>query len=327
MENRRFGVIGNQGITLKCLQHMLKVEGVEVVFVIFDPARQNPGFGIKEFCDKQNIPYFALHAINTPECHALVRQFSPDLILSISNYWVMRKELLSIPKNGVINFHNGTPFSYRGINIPSWVVINGEKRHGVMWHFADEGVDTGDVVGHVLFDVDENETAATLMVKCINEGLLLFKKIFPDLVANTLTRTSQVTHASYYSLKDLPENNGVLDLSWTYEKLSRMVRGLNYLPFPNPLCYARLQYNDSQVVVNEIVRCSDVLPLDAAPGKIVAVSDDSFVVACNDALVGIKNTMGKAHRQMSSSQLAAFLGVSSGDSLSCDARTRRSCCG
>lgn len=311
MINRRFGVIGNQGVTTKCLQLLGRHAGVEVAFVIFDPARQNPGRSVKDYCDAQGIACYGMTGINTRESLDVVRKSAPDMVLSISNYWVMKKELLAIPKNGVVNFHNGLPSRYRGINIPSWVIMNGETTHGVMWHFADEGVDSGDVIAYDTFEVEKEETAASLMVKCINGGVALFARILPKIVANEFQRSPQVAEASYYSLRDLPENEGVLDFRWPFEKIDRMVRGLNYLPFPNPYCFAKIKTHHGGAVINK-VSWRGGRKLGVRPREVVAISDQQFLIACADGILSVDSSMDERQRELSFMELGNALGVEVG---------------
>lgn len=312
--NRRIGIIGNHKITIKCLEAIKKHQDVEIVFVIFNPGRQNPGNNVHDYCEKNDIFSFGTKKVNSEECTQLIRQKEPDLILSISNYWILSEEILSIPKNGVINFHNGPPSRYQGINIPSWVILNGENHHGVMWHYAEKEIDSGDVIAFEMFELEPDETAATLMVKCINKGILLFNKILPDIVSNRLTHQPQESTHSYFSLRDFPENQGLIDLTWTYEKISRTVRGLNYLPFPNPFCYAKIRASNIDVIINEVSWISNRED-GIQPGTIILINDEEFQVACMDAILNISNCMDENLEELSPLKLAEIFNVETGQNL------------
>lgn len=314
VKNLKFGIIGNHGITIKCLQCMARYEEVEICFVIFDLSRQNPGNSVKDYCDAHGLASFGMNNINTTECIDLIGKSKPDIILSISNYWIMDKKILSLAKNGVLNFHNGPPSNYRGINIPSWVIMNGEKKHGVMWHFADEGIDRGDVVGYEMFDVGQDETAATLMVKCIKVGLSLFMDIFPNILSGQLKRFPQKKIAPYYSLKDQPENGGFIDFRWPFKKIDQIVRGLNYFPFSNPYCYAKLRNMHGDIIVNKVSRISDRMN-NSKVGQVIEIAHDKMRVACGDSVINIESCMDENHIGIDSFELARRLNVEVGSVL------------
>src|ERR1700741_1538871 len=109
----------------------------------------------------------------------------------------MNDDILSIPGKGTINFHNAPPSRYHGINIPSWVIINGEKSHGVMWHFVDGTIDTGDVIISEEFPLSKSETAASLTAKCMNKGIGLFPPVIRQLMSDNIERTPQQKNSSY----------------------------------------------------------------------------------------------------------------------------------
>ena len=310
--NKKFGIIGNERMTLRCLRYMLEQPGIEVGFVIYDPGKENGG--LADFCSKHAVPCYGTSRLHTPENLEMIRAYQPDMILSISNYWVMKKELLDIPENGVLNFHNGPPSNYRGIYVPSWVILNGETRHGVMWHFAEENVDSGDVIGSRMFDVAEDETAATLMVKCISQGIELFRELFGKIVSASYSRFPQTGDALHYTKKHRPENEGILDFTWSKTKLRRMARALNYLPFPNPFCYARLKTTAGEVIVNELYEAAGMAG-ELPCGQVVKAMADEFLVACSDGVIGIAAAMDASWNEYEPGDLPGILGVKEGDIL------------
>ena len=168
--------------------------------------------------------------------------------------------MLSAAEFGIINFHNGPLPLYGGVNIPSWAILNGEKRHGVSWHYIDERIDTGDILAQKIFEIPESITAAGLLARCINEGISLFQQECENILTGKISRKKQTGSRTYYSKKDLPENNGVVNLNWSFEKINRFVRGLNLFPFENKLCYPKIELTkDISIIPFEIehLRSSD----------------------------------------------------------------------
>ena len=308
---RIFGVIGTGKTALESIRYMLTFENLKIPFVIYDPDSElkKP---LEQFCIEKNIKAYGIKKINSPESLQIIRQSKPDVIFSINNFRIIKKDMLSIPRIGIINYHNGPVPLYRGVNAASWAIINNERTHGVSWHFVDEEIDTGDIVGKKIFYVANNSTTGRLLFKCVAEGINLFKDFFLDLYNETLKRIPQQGESSYYSLKDLPENNGVIDFNWQAQKISRIVRALNYLPFKNNFVYARLKSESTPIIVNEISIINEKNTNQPA-GKIIKLDEEHFHVVCSDGIISIDELMNNENSSLTPIDVSQILKIKEGD--------------
>lgn len=313
MNNMRFGVIGNDQMLLSCLQHLLERDGAEICFVLYDTERLNPMNPIDRFCSDHHLPAKGIRKLHTPETVEMIRASRPDCILSINNFWVIRQEILDIPSFVTVNFHNAVPGNYHGLNIPSWVIMNGEKSHGAMWHLVEQGIDTGDVLKFETFPVTERDTAASLMVKCIRIGIGMFPEVVDQLFSRNLTRLKQPSGASYYGKKDYPENGGYINFNLPSDRIDRLVRGLNYMPFANPYLYAKIRWKDREVIVNAVE--TGIAEPSVLPGTILSVSEDEVAVQCADGQIIIVDAMDENMEECIGYDLAQRLGVQTGDCI------------
>jgi len=191
-----------------------------------------------------------------------------------------------LPPEGIINFHNGPLPRYGGLNACSWAIYNGEKQHGITWHYVASGVDSGDIVTQKILDVPQDATALRLVMMCIQEGIVLFEDILPDLLAGTQNITPQdQSQRLYFFSHDLP-GGGMLDFTQSAAQVDRLVRAMNYNPLPSPVGHpsARLAgkmfYVDSLRTVSadrthepgEILRIDEALYVQAGDG-VVALAD------------------------------------------------------
>jgi methionyl-tRNA formyltransferase len=309
----RIGVIGNDQMLLSCLQYLQQREGAEVCFVYYDPERLNPMNPIDVYCRENNLPAKGIRKLHTPEHVDYIRSCQPDVILSINNFWVIRQEILDIPSFTTVNFHNSVPDRYHGLNIPSWVIMNGEKEHGAMWHLVEQGIDTGDVLMYASFPVTQRDTAATLMVKCIRKGIEMFPAVMDQLFSGQLTRIPQHTGASYYGKKDYPENGGYINFTLSCGEIDRLVRGLNYMPFANPFLYARIRCNGNEVIVNAVETDEEATGFSA--GTVVSIDEDELKIQCADGLITIADAMDEEQEECIGSRLAEKLGIRVGDRI------------
>lgn len=82
--------------------------------------------------------------VNGGECQQVLRELEVDLMV-LGGAPIMKAPVLSVPKIGTLNAHQGALPRYRGMNVIEWALL--EKRPPtVTVHFVDPGVDTGDIV-------------------------------------------------------------------------------------------------------------------------------------------------------------------------------------
>jgi len=120
----------------------------------------------------------------------LLRQLRPDYIICIHFPYIVPKEVLEIPKHGVINLHPAYLPYNRGWHTPSWAIWD-ETPYGATLHFMDEGVDTGDIVHQKQIDVLADDTADTLYQRVKELELEVFKEAFPSIISGSYTRKPQ----------------------------------------------------------------------------------------------------------------------------------------
>ncbi len=306
-----FGIIGTGRIVIECIRYMLSFKDVEIPFVFYDPDSVLKNQLI-EFCAGKDIETYGVEKINSLESLRIIKHAQPDIILSINNFKIIKPEMIKIPRNGIINFHNGPLPKYRGVNAVSWAILNGEKTHGVTFHFIDESIDTGNIVGKKIFGLDDNTTAGRLFAQCVSEGIQLFKDIFPDIYRDSVTGLPQQGESSYYSLKDFPDNNGIIDFNWTYEKINRVVKGLNYIPFQNEFVYARLNSTGTPIIINEVSLIGNKNE-NNRPGEIIKLDEEQLLIACSDGIAGIDEMMNEKNEYLSPPDVSNILNVKTGD--------------
>jgi methionyl-tRNA formyltransferase len=303
----KFGIIGNEQMVQNCIQILKEAPGAEISFLLYDTSKVNVKNPINIFCEKNNINCKSITKLNSPENYEFIKNNQPDYLLSINNFFIIKEDILTLPKKGTINFHNSAPSKYHGINIPSWVILNGEESHGAMWHFVEKTIDTGDVLSFGIFPVAKTETAASLTVKCIRKGIELFPELVRQLLENNITRIPQLKNASYYGKKDFPGNMGYIDFKQKGKEIDQLVRGLNYSPFANPYLYAKIRHNKKELIVNAVE--VEEMKEGGVPGKIIFVDEEAVHIMCKDAVIKIIDAMDEFLEGYEGEEIIDYLGV------------------
>ncbi len=307
-------MIGNARFVVDCLAVMGRTPGSDVKLVISDPELRTMGGLVQRYCQQRDLPYLETTQVNADETLAAVEATEPDYLISVYNMRILKKRLLSIPKLGCVNYHNSLLPRYRGVNIYSWAIINGEKQHGVTWHMVDEGIDTGDILGQKPFALADDETPFTMARKCFKAGVELLGEILaPFLRGELQPKPQDHTQATYFSFKDTP-NDGRIDFTWPFERIERLVRGLDFRPIENTLAYPTASVNGTTFHPQKVTYRSTG-SRQGQPGEVDSVDDEAVTVLIGDGWMEMTDFLDSDHEPIAAGQLINRLGIRVGDQL------------
>jgi methionyl-tRNA formyltransferase len=103
---------------------------------------------------------YVVDNFNGMKCEKILQKIQPDLIV-LGNSRIIRKNILNIPKIGIINAHPGLLPRYRGLHTLQWAIYYGDNI-GATVHFINEGVDTGGIIKQDVVNIEANDTIASL---------------------------------------------------------------------------------------------------------------------------------------------------------------------
>ncbi|MCP5020829.1 MAG: hypothetical protein GY930_03540 [bacterium] len=106
---------------------------------------------LRATCRRQSIPFQRAENVMSPEALAFVREFAPDVIVSLCHQ-ILKEPLISLAPLGIVNVHPGLLPDFRGIQPYFWELSEGSKRAGATLHLIeDESVDTGGVLARTSY--------------------------------------------------------------------------------------------------------------------------------------------------------------------------------
>lgn len=119
---------------------------------------------IKSIADRYGIKTWEIKTPNDKNFLEEIKKLDIDLIINQSQN-ILKKEILSIPKIGIINRHNALLPKNRGRLTPFWVLYKGEKETGVSIHFVTEKIDAGDIIVQKKFLITDKDNFNTIVKK------------------------------------------------------------------------------------------------------------------------------------------------------------------
>ncbi len=144
-----------------------------------------------------NVPH-----INHPDVVALAERTQPDVIVVFGTS-LIKNELLSMGKYGIVNLHGGLSPQYRGADCTFWALYNGEPDQvGCTIHFINRGIDTGKLIAHVCPPVNSRDDELTLFWRAVQESAEVYVQVVNRLVAGDKLGQNQSSKGRLYQVKD-----------------------------------------------------------------------------------------------------------------------------
>jgi methionyl-tRNA formyltransferase len=264
------------------LERILADLRFELAFIV--PRFDSRDPVLKEQAEVLAVDFLILANVNSPESLRALASYQADIFVSMSYNQILKKELLAIPRLGVINCHAGCLPFYRGRNVLNWALINGASEFGVTVHFVDEGIDTGDIILQRKEAITDDDTYRTLLDRAIGACATALYEALCQIADGTVTRRRQEEiHpvGTYFGRR--VEGDEWIDWNWASRRIFDFVRGIS-LPGP---C-ARTMLLGMELVVD----CAELIPgapvYIATPGEIVQVrSSGGVVVKTGDSTIAI----------------------------------------
>lgn len=223
-------VMGEGSFCLRCADLLLQARYPVLGIISADPE-------VCHWAARENLP--SRHPGDDLEGFLKARPF--DYLFSANNPHVIPESLLSLPQRQAINYHDSLLPKYAGMYATSWALIQGEKRHGITWHIMSGKVDAGDILEQRAVDIEENETAFTLNIKCYQAALDAFRDLLEKLKRGEASpRPQNLAERSYFPLHEPPPAGGLIHWEQPAEDIAALVRGLDFGAYPNPLGQAKL---------------------------------------------------------------------------------------
>jgi methionyl-tRNA formyltransferase len=225
------------------------------------------------------LPVRPPELVTSADLAEALRRDRIDLLLNVHSLQLVAPEVLAAPAVGSFNLHPGPLPRYAGLDVPSWAIYNRETRHGSSLHWLTGQIDGGPIAYSAEFDVEPEETAISLYLKCVRHGVPLVTTLVEAAAnggADAIPALEQDRAARRYFGRR-PPHDGWLLWGLEAERLAALVRACDYGPFDSPWGRARTVVRDVEL---EVVRASPGPgPADAEPGTIGKRVEGGVLVA------------------------------------------------
>ena len=228
----RIVYMGTPMMSAQILESLIQ-DGFNIVAVIAQEDKPQGRKGIlqkvptKVVAEKYSIPVFQPHRIRKD--YEFVRDFQPDLILTMAYGQIVPQGLLDIPLRGCLNIHGSLLPKYRGAAPIQRAIINGETKTGVTLMEMVDKMDAGKMYAFEECDILPDDNYSQLCEKIVQCGIRVVEKNLQTYLEGGLPGVEQDENLVSFADKIKPEDEK-LDLSKTTNLFLNFVRGLSEEP-------------------------------------------------------------------------------------------------
>jgi folate-dependent phosphoribosylglycinamide formyltransferase PurN len=137
-----------------------------------------------------NFPVEICSDQNAPDSIEQLKEWAPDLIIFTGGN-ILRKQLLEVPRLGVLNIHLALLPEIRGMSSPEWSLLS-HVPVGITIHYMDSGIDTGPILQRSKFPgAAGSESLSDLRNRLVAFGIEKLGEVVTALDRGRITATPQ----------------------------------------------------------------------------------------------------------------------------------------
>ena len=158
-----------------------------------------------------------------------IKEKSPDLGIVADFGKIIPKEILEIPKYGILNLHPSLLPKYRGPSPIQSAIIEGEKKTGISIILMDEKIDHGPILATKEVNLPKNIDFQNLREILAKTGAETLIKVIPQWI-NGKIKPKKQNHSKATFTKIIKREDGKINWTESAEKIERKLRALS--PWP-----------------------------------------------------------------------------------------------
>ena len=219
-------------LTSRHLQMFLDNKANIVAFVEADTknisttvTKKDPYENITDVAGRLNVPAYCPKDMKEPEFINFLKSFDADILIVCGFQFYLPEIILNITPLGVINFHSSLLPRHAGMHPGFFTIWYGDRESGMVIHFMDNVLDTGDIIYQSKVPVYPGDTIAMLYDRIWDSSESLVKKLIEEIESGCLPRTPQDMSRYLYNY-ELSEKDFELDFRQPAEILYGRVKML-----------------------------------------------------------------------------------------------------
>lgn len=273
--------IGAVEFSYKSLEKLIDLNAEIVGVCTKKVSNFNSDFAdLTPLCNKANIPLRYVDNINSNESIDWIKSLKPDIIFCFGWSNLIKKELLNLPKMGIVGYHPALLPKNRGRHPIIWALALGLKASGSTFFFMADGVDDGDILSQEEVEIFYEDDARSLYDKVLATALKQIEYFLPKLQNNSFQSFKQ-NNSLANAWRKRGKLDGKIDFRMTSGAIYNLVRALT-----RPYVGAHVEYNGKDVSVWKVKEV-DFNRENIEHGKVLENDGRTIIVKTYDKAIKI----------------------------------------
>ena len=234
---------------------------------------------VKQFALDNGIDIVQPKSLRVDETYNLIKEYNPDLIVVVAYGMIIPKNIIDIPKYGIINVHSSLLPKYRGAAPIHAAIINGDDKTGVSIMYISEGLDEGDVILTKETPIYLEDNLGSLHDRLKVLGAEGVKETIKLMETNKVIRHPQDNNLATF-VKPIKKEETKIDFNDKSINIFNKIRGMN----PFPVAYTTL--NDKVLKLYDSMYVEYIG--DEIPGTVIYLGKEGIKVKTGDGAIFIK---------------------------------------
>ena len=279
------GFAGTPEFAVPALDTLIKTQRICAVFTQPDrPAGRGQSLSaspVKRRALELGLDVHQPVSFKTPETLELLRGLALDALVVVAYGLILPPAALTGPRLGCINIHASLLPRWRGAAPIQRALLAGDIKTGVTLMRMEAGLDTGPMLASREIELTQHDTAKTVHDRLASLGAQLIGDTLNALNEGRVREVPQPSEGVTYAQK-INKAEALIDWQQDAAQVSRRVHAFN--PWP----IAETRFNGAQLRIwdAEVRDRASVSP-GAAPGTVLAATDDGIDVACGRSVLRI----------------------------------------
>lgn len=225
--------MGTPDFAVPCLEILDKKHEIIGVFTKVDKINKRGKkieyLPVKQYAIDKNIPIYQPNSLKDEETKNIIKELNPDLIVVVAYGKIIPKDIIDMPKFGIINVHSSLLPRFRGAAPINAALMAGDEKSGVTIMYVAEGLDTGNIILAKETPITEEDNFETLHdrlkflgAEALDEAVTLIEKGENESIPQD---DSLATFVKPFKKEDLK-----IDWNKSKEEIFNFVRGISPIP-------------------------------------------------------------------------------------------------
>lgn len=299
---------GTSAFAVPSLERVV-AHGHEVVVCVTQPDRpQGRGLApapspVKRAATQLGLP---LAQPERPQ-RVLLEPLKPEVGVVVAYGQLIRRELLALPRLGMVGVHPSLLPKYRGAAPIAWAILKGEPQTGVTVFRLNESLDAGELMLQQTVAIEPGETAESLSERLSRFGADALVRAL-ELMAAGRARFSPQNDAQASVAPKLAKAQGRIDWSQSADAIERLIRAT--VPWPG----ATTEWRGRPLKI-WAAAVGQTQPPPTMPGTVIGASGERLEVAAGRGVLELLELQPAGGRRMRVREFLAGHRIATGDTL------------